>query len=218
MKRPEIVTDCCGPIGVQPRRWGGVDVTGNVVKKIVALGLLAGLAACNSTDTGGMFSGLKSSKPDETANKDSNIVVTQGACPQVYLREGTAVYREYVKGMKKDVQGLADPNKLVIQATLDATTRQCRKTAEGLVVTVVVRGRVILGPSGKDGTYTLPIRVAATDGDTTLYSELTKFQVPVPPGQGNAQFVFTKDNVVIANIGTLTRMYAGIDEGPYNTK
>lgn len=211
------MTDCCPLIGVRPRRWGGVDVTGSVVKKIVALGLLAGLAACSSNDTGGMFTSV-SKKPSDTAGNDANIVVTQGACPQVYLREGTAVYRQYVKGMKKDVQGLADPNKLVIQATLDATTRQCRKTAEGLVVTVVVRGRVIVGPSGKDGTYTLPIRVAATDGDTTLYSELTKFQVPVPPGQGNAQFVFTKDNVVIANIGTLTRLYAGIDEGPYNTK
>ena len=172
----------------------------------------------SSTDTGGMFSGLKSSKPDAAETKDSNLVVTQGACPQIYLREGTAVYRQYVKGMKKDVQGLADPNKLVIQATLDASTRQCRQTAEGLVVTVVVRGRVITGPSGQDGTYTLPIRVAATDGDQTIYSELTKFQVSVPPGQGNAQFVFTKDNVVLSSIGTLTRLYAGIDEGPYNTK
>ena len=189
-----------------------------VVKKIVAFGLLAALAACSSTDTGGMFSGVSKKKESDTAGNDPNIVVMQGACPQVYLREGTAIYREYARGVKKDVQGLADPNKLVIQATLDATTRQCRKTAEGLIVTVVVRGRVITGPSGKDGTYTLPVRVAATDGDNTLYSELTKFQVTIPPGQGSAQFVFTKDNVVLTNIGTMTRLFAGIDEGPYNTR
>ena len=190
-------------------------MTGNIVKKMVALGLLAGLAACSSTDS--MFDSAKS-KPDDKPATDPNLVVTQGACPQVYLREGTAVYRHYGKGVKKDVQGLADPNKLVIQATLDATTRQCRQTAQGLVATVVVRGRVIVGPSGKDGTYTLPIRVAATDGDNTLYSQLTQFQVQVPPGQGNAQFVFTKDDVLIGSVSTLTRMYAGIDEGPYNTK
>lgn len=184
---------------------------------MLSLGLLVGLAACNSTDTGGMFSSVK--KPSDTAGNDPKIVVTQGACPQVYLREGTAVYRQYAKGVKKDVQGLADPNKLVIQATLDATTRQCHQTAEGLKVTVVVRGRVITGPSGADGTYTLPIRVAATDGDNTLYSELSQFQVSVPPGQGNAQFIFTKDNVILAsNPGGLTRLFAGIDEGPYNTK
>jgi hypothetical protein len=193
-------------------------VSGSVVKKIVALGLLAALAACSSTDTSGLFTSVSKKKESDTAGNDPNIVVMQGACPQVYLREGTAVYREYVRGVKKDVQGLADPNKLVIQATLDATTRQCHRTAEGLVVTVVVRGRVITGPSGKDGTYTLPLRVAATDGDATLYSELTKFQVTVPAGQGSTQFTFTKDNVVLANIGTMTRLYAGIDEGPYNTK
>lgn len=192
-------------------------MSGNVLKSFCALGLMAALAACSSTDTGGMFSSA-AKKPSDTAGNDPNIVVTQGACPQVYLREGTAVYREYQRGVKKDVQGLADPNKLVIQATLDATTRQCRQTSEGLVVTVVVRGRVITGPAGKDGTYTLPIRVAATDGDATLYSELSKFQVTIPPGQGNAQFVFTKDNVVLAGgVGTLTRLFAGIDEGPYNT-
>ncbi|MBX9457712.1 MAG: hypothetical protein KL863_17750 [Rhizobium sp.] len=193
-------------------------MSGSVVKKIVALGLLAGLAACSSTDTGGMLSSVKKDQPSDTAGNDPNIVVMQGACPQVYLREGTAVYREYGRGVKKDVQGLADPNKLVIQATLDATTRQCRRSAEGLVVTVVVRGRVITGPSGKDGTYTLPIRVAATDGDSTLYSELEKFQVTIPPGQGSAQFIYTKDNVVLTTAGGMTRLFAGIDEGPYNTR
>lgn len=202
-------------------RW--VDVSGRSLRKVLAFGLMAGLAACSSTSN--MFSGVEKNKTADvasnnadTSGNDPNIVVTQGACPQVYLREGTAIYREYMRGVKKDVQGLADPNKLVIQATLDATTRQCRQTAAGLQVTVVVRGRVITGPSGKDGTYTLPIRIAATDGDATAYSELTKFQVSVPPGQGNAQFVFTKTDVVLTNIGTLTRLYAGIDEGPYNTK
>lgn len=185
---------------------------------MVALGLLAALAACSSTDTGGMLSSVKKDKPSDTAGNDPNIVVMQGACPQVYLREGTAVYREYTRGVKKDVQGLADPNKLVIQATLDATTRQCRRSAEGLIVTVVVRGRVITGPSGKDGTYTLPIRVAATDGDSTLYSELDKFQVTIPPGQGSAQFIYQKDNVVLTTAGGMTRLFAGIDEGPYNTR
>jgi hypothetical protein len=191
-------------------------VSGKSLSKLLSLGLLAGLAACSSTDTGGMFSSVKKS---DTAGNDPKMVVMQGACPQVYLREGTAVYTQYAKGVKKNVQGLADPNKLVIQATLDATTRQCRQTDQGLVVTVVVRGRVITGPEGKDGTYTLPIRVAATDGDQTLYSELTPFQVAIPPGQGNAQFIFTKDNVLLtAPAGGLTRLFAGIDEGPYNTK
>lgn len=202
-------------------------MSGRSFTKLLSIGLMAGLAACSSTDTGGMFSSVTKqndttpadSKSNDLAGNDPKMVVMQGACPQVYLREGTAIYRQYEKGVKKDVQGLADPNKLVIQATLDATTRQCHQTAQGLKVTVVVRGRVITGPSGKDGTYTLPIRVAATDGDNTLYSELSEMQVTIPPGQGNAQFIFTKDDVVLsAPAGGLTRLFAGIDEGPYNTR
>src|SRR5215217_4633807 len=108
------------------------------------MSMLAGLAACSATDGGGIFTTTK--KTSDTAGNDPKMVVMQGACPQVYLREGTAIYRQYSKGVKKDVQGLADPNKLQIQATLDATTRQCRQTDQGLVVTVVVRGRIITGP------------------------------------------------------------------------
>jgi hypothetical protein len=188
------------------------------VKKIVALGLLAGLAACSSTDTGGMFTSVTKKKESDTAGNDPNIVVMQGACPQVYLREGTAIYRQYAKGTKKDPAGAADPDKLVMQATIDQTTRQCVQSAEGLKVTVVARVRVVLGPAGQPGTYTLPIRVAATDGDTTLYSELSKFEATVPPGQGSGQFIFTKPDVLLTSASGLTRIFAGIDEGPYNTK
>ena len=217
MKRPESANECCGPaIWPRPRPWGGVDVSGRFSTKFLSLGLLAGLAACSSVDTGSMFT---SAKKSDTAGNDPKMVVMQGACPQVYLREGTAIYRQYAKGTKKDPSGMADPEKLVIQATLDATTRQCRQTDQGLLVTVVVRGRVVTGPSGQDGTYTLPIRVAATDGDQTLYSELSQMQVTVPPGQGNAQFIFTRDDVLLtAPASGLTRLFAGIDEGPYNTK
>nr|WP_246748531.1 hypothetical protein [Rhizobium setariae] len=157
-------------------------------------------------------------KTDETAPSSSTPVVVQGSCPQIYLREGTAIYRQYAKGTKKDPSGMADPEKLEFQATLDGTTRQCFQTAQGLKVTAVVRVRVVLGPAGKAGSYTLPIRVAATDGDQTLYSELTRFPVTVPAGQGSGQFIFSKDDVVLQGAGGMTRLFAGIDEGPYNTK
>jgi hypothetical protein len=107
-----------------------------------------------------------------------------------------------------------------MQATLDQSTRQCFQTDQGLRMTVMVHMRVVLGPQGKPGSsFTLPIRVAATDGDQTLYSELTKFPITLAPGQSNGQFVFTKENVLLKTMpGGLTRLFAGIDEGPYETK
>lgn len=199
-------------------------MSGKFGKLFSSLAMLAVVAGCTTTDMSSLSLGKKKDEAP-AANVNPNAVVVQGACPLVYLREGTAVFTQYAKVVKKKksdpVAPPQDPNSLVMQATLDQTTRQCFQTDQGLKITVVVHGRLVLGPAGKPGTsYTLPIRVAATDGDQTLYSELTQFQVALPPGQSTSQFIFTKENVVLndKNPGGLTRLFAGIDEGPYNTK
>jgi hypothetical protein len=171
------------------------------------------------------FNRKKDEAPVDTTNKP---VIVQGQCPQIYLREGTAVFTQYANGArqkkKKDAaapDAPKDPNSLVMQATLDQTTRQCFQTPQGLKMTVLVHMRVVLGPAGKPGSsFTLPIRVAATDGDQTLYSELTPYQVTLAPGQSTGQFIFTKENVILNDVNPtgLARLFAGIDEGPYNTK
>jgi hypothetical protein len=204
----------------------GASVSGKYVKVLSSLAAIAMLAGCSSTDTGSMFG--QSKKTDETpADPNKTPVVMQGQCPLVFLREGTAIYTQYSKAPKKNKKADAepappqDPNSLVMQATLDRTTRQCFQTAQGLRVTVVVRGRLVLGPAGTPGSaYTLPIRVAATDGDQTLYSELQQYQVQLPPGETSMQFIYTRDDVMLNQVdpGGLTRLFAGIDEGPYKTK
>ena len=133
--------------------------------------------------------------------------VIQGSCPQVYLLDGTANYRTYAKGAKDD------PTKIVYQASLADTTRQCVQNESQLVMTVVVQGRVVAGPAGGAGTVSLPIRVAATDGKNTLYSELTQY--PVDVQNGSAQFIFTKANVTLpGGAGDFAKIYVGFDEGP----
>jgi hypothetical protein len=200
----------------------GASVSGKYVKLLSSLAGLALVAGCNTTDT---FSFTKK-KDEPVANPDKTPVVMQGQCPVVYLREGTAVYAQYANAKKKKKKSdepapPQDPDSLVMQATLDRTTRQCFQTAQGLRVTVVVHGRLVLGPAGTPGsTFTLPIRIAATDGDQTLYSQLAQYQVQLAPGESTTQFVFTKDDVLLTatDPGGLTRLFAGIDEGPYNTK
>lgn len=199
-------------------------MSGKYLNILSSLTMLALVASCSTTDT---FSFSKK-KDEAPADTSKTPVVVQGQCPFVYLREGTAVYTQYANAPKKrkkkgdDTPAPAqDPNSLVVQATLDQTTRQCFQTADGLTATVVVHGRIVLGPAGKPGSaFTLPIRVAATDGEKTIFSVLTQFPVQLPPGQSTGQFIFTKENVSLKEVdpGGLTRMFAGIDEGPYNTK
>ena len=177
-------------------------------RSLLGLALLATVAGCSQTDKPGEL-GMTGNQNQQAAAQPA---VMQGACPQIFLRDGTAVYTSYAKGGDKD------PQKVNFQATLAATTRQCVQTASDLKITVMAQGRIASGPMGSAGTVTLPIRVAASDGENTLYSELTKFNVDIPADTGTAQFVFTNAEVVIpGGAGSFAKIYLGFDEGPYNT-
>lgn len=181
-------------------------MSAKMFRRLLAMSLLLAAAGCNKTQTGGAI------EAGGNANAPTPAVV-QAACPPVTLRDGTASYRTYAKG------GKDDPSKVVYQASLADTTRQCVQTADALKVTVVAQGRVVAGPAGGPGKLTMPIRVAATDGDKTLYSELTQYPVDVPPGSANAQFVFTKTDVTLpAGAGADAKIFIGFDEGPYQTR
>lgn len=175
------------------------------IRRFLGISLLATVAGCNQTDKPADL-GVSS---DTSTAQQAQAAVVQGTCPPVYLRDGTAVLQRYAKGAKND------PQKLVFQATLADTTRRCVVSENQLVMTVMVQGRAVVGPAGTGETVNVPIRVAASDGKTTLYSELVQF--PVNTGAG--QFIFTQANVALpGGSGDFTKVYVGFDEGPYNTK
>lgn len=125
----------------------GAPVSGKFVNLLTSLAALGLVAGCTSTDMTGAFSFNKKKDEAPVADTANKPVVVQGACPLVFLREGTAVYTQYAKAGKRKKKGepgdtAQDPNSLVMQATLDQTTRQCVETAQGLRITVVVHGRL----------------------------------------------------------------------------
>lgn len=177
---------------------------GKVSSRLLGISLLALVAGCNKTDTGGAIDAGGSAAAPTPA-------VIQGTCPQIFLREGTSTYRTYAKGAKDD------PTQIIYQASLADTTRQCVQSETSLTVNIVVKGRVISGPAGGSGTVNLPIRVAATDGEKTLYSELIPYPVEIP-AEGTAQFVFSQSAVLPGGSGDFAKVYVGFDEGPPSKK
>ena len=193
-----------------PDRRGYSIVFAMNIRRFAGLSLLAILAGCNQTDKPADLGITSDPSGAQTATQQqTGTAVVQGSCPQVYLRDGTSVLRRYAKGSKDDPQNLS------YQVTLADTTRQCVLNENQLVMTVMVQGRVVTGPAGSGGTANVPIRVAATDGKTTLYSELVQYPVNTQAGQ----FIFTKGDVALpGGSGGFTKVYVGFDEGPYNTK
>lgn len=190
-----------------------MNAFGPVSKGLAVASLFSMLAACSSTDTKGLldFGGqAKAPVPQPT--------VVQGDCPRIVLRDGTAYHDVYAAGAKTAPDGSKDQSKLMYQASIADTTRQCRIDGQNMIVTVQVAGRLTLGQAGAKGNAKLPIRVAVTDGTKVLYSELTQFDTPLPVNEPASQFLFTKNDVVIpAGAGTST-VYVGFDNGPADKK
>ena len=184
-------------------------VFGMTIRRFLGISLLAVVAGCNQTDKPADL-GVTSdpSGVQAAAQQQTQVAVIQGSCPQVFLRDGTAVLQRFGKGAKDDPQNLA------YQVTLADTTRQCVMNENQLVMTIVVQGRVVVGPAGASGTVTVPIRVSVMDGDTAHYSELVQFPVTIPPDGSAGQFIFTQSNVSIpAGSGGFTKAYVGFEEG-----
>ena len=167
-------------------------------------------AGCQSSDVLG--GGNDAPKPPTEKVLESEL---RAYCPPVVLREGTAFYRTYAKGGKDDAA------KLIYQASLGDVTRDCKRDAGTgmMTITVAVAGKVVTGPAGGPGTIRMPIRVAAVRGEEVLYSKLHTYELNVGSTPGATQFLF-KDPAVVIPIpspGTI-QVFAGFDEGPYDTK
>ncbi|MBB4064459.1 hypothetical protein [Gellertiella hungarica] len=180
--------------------------------------VLLAVAGCNTPTTTPFDHGNKAPGMDKPSTaKGAPAPVVTGTCPQISLREGTAFLR---KGGKGKNGAPDDQAKLQYQVSLADTTRQCTMDESGTTkVMAMAQGRIVLGPMGKAGTFTLPIRVAVVDGDKTVYSELVKFNTELAAGQPSGQFLFQKEGIVLppGTSGT-ARIFLGFDEGPYNTK
>ncbi len=179
-----------------------------VSRGILAASLLTVLAGCNAGNPGAGLGG----GADKPAATPAVAPVVQGFCPTIALRDGTAYYRTYAKG------GKGDPAKVVYQASLADTTRSCSRDETQLTINVVVQGRLVAGPMGKAGTLKMPIRVAVTDGDKVVYTELTQFEASLADAAQASQFLFTKQVTVPGDVSGLTKVQVGFDEGPYKTK
>ena len=179
--------------------------TANSLFKASAFVLTAfALVACQTSTT------------DDTLGSAAEEKVTEADlrayCPRVQLNEGTAFFQTYTKGNEDNAE------ELIYQASISDVTRTCRYRDGQLFITVAAAGRVVNGPKGTGGSFTMPIRVAIKEGDQLPYSRLGKFDVSVTPGAGASQFIYKDDQIVLPEPAIRNiQILVGYDEGPYNT-
>ena len=185
----------------------------------LAVMLAATLAGCNSAGTNNVENTLdvsNSGQPGSTVPAPDKIQDPRAYCPKTVLRAGTETYDVYPKGVSKGDQGAS--SQLKFRATISDVARECNTAGSFLNIRVGVRGRYLSGPGGEPGSFAMPLRVAVTQGDAVLYSQLHQIPAEIQPGKLNGTFSYVDNNVSIPKPESENVIiYVGYDEGPYET-
>jgi hypothetical protein len=109
------------------------------------------------------------------------------SCPKVEILEGTAGYRS----------GGNDGSSTSVsyQASIGELARECRILGSTMTLRVGVEGRVLLGPQGKPGTYSVPVRVVVKKDDKVMFSRAVRISVTVPPNDTQAVFDHIEEGI-----------------------
>ena len=84
------------------------------------------------------------------------------------------------------------------QANFLRGARECALRAGNVTMKVGIEGRLILGPAGTPGTFSLPVRLAVVREGVEPKTVWTKFYmvpVSVPPGESNVLFTHVEEDM-----------------------
>ena len=115
-------------------------------------------------------------------------------CPDVIVLEGTAAKRVFAGGESAD--------NLRYQFAVTDAARQCFISGSQLSIKIGIEGRVLLGPAGSPGTFSVPVRVAILNEKTQapIISKLYPISATIAPGQGAADFSFITEPLVVPSL------------------
>ena len=150
-------------------------------------------------------------KDDESLPPPVDSQAREIRCPAVDIQGGTETLTVRVAAKAGETGAVRH------QANVTRTARECRLEGDTLHLKVGVAGRVVLGPAGAPGSFTVPVRVAVTRGMTqVVYSKLGRATVTVPAGADSALYTYV-DEAVSFRLGegdrpTLYYVHVGLDE------
>ena len=121
------------------------------------------------------------------------------ACPTVEVLDGTASYRTYA--------GTDQTNASVrYQFSMGEVARDCTRSGKDLLLKVGVAGRVLLGPAGSPGAFTVPVRIAVRRDADGKAVAAKLFQVPatIQAGSNATDFQVVSDPIKVPLVSSQT--------------
>ena len=198
-------------------RWRRVPI--HLAISILAAPVVLGLAGCGGhlgtfdmPETGGSkLANLLGFKSND-APAEPGAEVRHIFCPEVVVLEGTAASQTY-SGTPPSSANLR------YQYVLDDTARECTLEGDQLAIKIGVAGKVLLGPAGSPGSFSVPVRMAVLreHDNQPLVSKLFRAAVTVAAGETRADFTIVSEPLRVPFIQNHAEddytIRVGIDEG-----
>lgn len=116
---------------------------------------------------------------------------TELTCPVVDVREGAAAHRVYA--------GAQSNTTVRYQYSMGDIARECRVQGNQLVLKIGVEGRVLLGPAGSPGSFTVPVSIAVRDESSRKFvaSRTYRAAASIAAGAANTSFAVVSDEITV---------------------
>ena len=166
---------------------------------LIGAGLMLGGCAATeklmpSTDNGGSVFGnllaFGTTKPGPVPAGAAHDAPLQ--CPAIEVLDGTAAYRTYT--------GADQSNGSVrYQFSMGDVARDCTHSGGQILLKVGVAGRVLLGPAGTPGSFTVPVRIAVRreSDQTAAVTKLYDVPATIAAGQDATDFQLVSDPIAV---------------------
>lgn len=112
------------------------------------------------------------------------------ACPDIVVLEGTGVARFHAGSPPENAN-------LRVQYSIEDTARECSFRDDKLVLKVGIAGKVLLGPAGSPGNFTVPVRVAVvrTGDQSVVASKLYRASATIPAKRTEEGFTVVSEPI-----------------------
>jgi hypothetical protein len=191
----------------------------HIAKSILAAPVVLGLAGCgghlgtfDTPETGGSKLANLLGFKNNDAPAAPGVEVRHIFCPQVIVLEGTAASQAYAGTPPSSAN-------LRYQYALDDTARECTLDGDQLAIKIGVAGKVLLGPAGSSGSFSVPVRMAVLreHDNQPIVSKLYRAAVTVAAGETRADFTVVSEPLRVPFIQDHAEddytIKVGIDEG-----
>jgi hypothetical protein len=200
--------------------WQPVPIA--VARSFLAAPVVLGLAGCSghlgNFDTPGTQGGDSQVLAMLLGFKRNDAPAAPGTevrhifCPEVLILEGTAASQAYAGTPPSSAN-------LRYQSALDDTARECTLEGDQLAIKIGVAGKVLLGPAGSPGSFTVPIRMSILRerDNQPIVSKLYRAAATVASGETRADFTVVSEPLRVPFIQDHAEddytIKVGIDEG-----